>query len=556
MPRVPINPVLRKDLIGVLRVPLVAGVQVLFVVVLATIVLLTWPRAGVVSLATQREDDLILGLMLGQLALLILAVPATAAVALTGERERGTFELLYASRLSPAQIIAGKVLAAVTLPLLLILSGLPFTAMLGYRGAVDVGALVVAYAVMIATAALLSVGCLAISAVCASSASALIASYIVILCLFGALLVPAALMLEEQSGPAAAAMHYARGLSPVAAMLSVLRPKTGMFGGRGDELLPLWRVFLTAAAAAVVACLVILVRRLARPLVVPASRGTAPATRTTLLARLARPLARRRPRRIGRRNPVFAKELRTNLLGSGSWIVRVLYAACCISVLIALMALYGGVEHPDLLNHVVRVLVLFQFAVIALLAPALTAPSISSEVELGTLEALRTTPLRATQVFWGKLAPALTPAAMAVLALLPAYAALCYVDPAYRPFILRFVPLIALSCALCCGIGLLCSSFAAATTRATAASYLLVALLFVVPAVAWWLTQDKIGNHARAWIGMPSPLVMGAAVMDRSGGGAAFADMWTPHLCLMAACCVVVAAAAQWRLARLMGRGC
>ena len=112
--------------------------QIVFVLVLGAIVLFTWPRAGVVTVAAQRQDDLVLGLMLGQLVLLILAIPAAAAVAVTREKEGGTYELLYCSRLSVTQIILGKVAGALAVPLTLIVSVLPFTGMLAFRGAVDV----------------------------------------------------------------------------------------------------------------------------------------------------------------------------------------------------------------------------------------------------------------------------------------------------------------------------------------------------------------------------------------------------------------------------------
>ena len=403
-------------------------------------------------------------------------------------------------------------------------------------------------------AVVIALGSLTLSAICSSSAFALVSAYLIALGAFGASLVPAGLMLEGQERTAAAILHYARSVSPVAAMLSVLRPEPGDFDGRRHELLPLWKSFIPAAGLVAGFCLVILARQLARPRLSDVRSVKTNGTEG-FFGRLIKPMGKVRSRRpIGWVNPILGKELRTNALGSARWTIRTLYAACFTSVLLALMALYGGVEHQDLLNHVVRVLVLFQFGVIVLLAPGLTSPAVSSEIESGTLELLRTTPLRAGQLFWGKLLPSLRPTLMAIAALVPAYAALCYVDLGYLPFLLRLLPIIVIAAVLCCVIGLLCSCFSNSTTRATAASYGVVATLFIAPALFWWLGEGSLSATKRAWIGMPSPLVMGAASMDRTAPFE-FARLWSTHLALMAGCCAGVVIATHLALTRLMRRG-
>src|SRR3989337_3074167 len=124
------NPVLRKDVIGLLRLKRVAAIQVFFVAVLTGLIMMSWPQSGIVALAEQGQDDLLLGLVIGQLVLLVLFVPGIAGVSLTAEKEDNTLEMLYASRLSAAQIIWGKVFSAASYPMLLLLSGLPFVALL------------------------------------------------------------------------------------------------------------------------------------------------------------------------------------------------------------------------------------------------------------------------------------------------------------------------------------------------------------------------------------------------------------------------------------------
>ena len=82
------------------------------------------------------HDNLFDMLMLGQLVFLLLFVPGAAAVSLVSEMEVQTFEMLYASRLTPPQILFGKIIGATAFPIILLLSGLPFVGLLAHcRGA-------------------------------------------------------------------------------------------------------------------------------------------------------------------------------------------------------------------------------------------------------------------------------------------------------------------------------------------------------------------------------------------------------------------------------------
>src|SRR5438132_11719185 len=98
------NPVLQKDLLGLLRLKRVAAVQALFVAVLAVMVLGSWPQGGVVEGSaqlgarqnvTRAADQFLLGLTLGQIVLLVLFVPGMAAVSVSGGRKQNTLEMLY-----------------------------------------------------------------------------------------------------------------------------------------------------------------------------------------------------------------------------------------------------------------------------------------------------------------------------------------------------------------------------------------------------------------------------------------------------------------------------
>jgi hypothetical protein len=267
---------------------------------------------------------------------------------------------------------------------------------------------------------------------------------------------------------------------------------------------------------------------------------------------------KRRP--VSTFNPLIAKESRTNSLRSGRWMIRIFYGCLFLSLGLALMSIYGGTEHQDLLAYVARVLVVLQLAVIALVDPSLTSSSVSSELESGTFETLRLTRLSGSQIFWGKFLPALPPAMLPIIALIPAYGALCFIAPQYLWLLLRLLPVLAMAVVLCCTIGLTCSTLAANTARATVAAYLIAAGLFMLPLLALWGTSSMLDAHVVCWIALPSPLVAGLAVLSDPSqpGNAVWTEVdrhWNVHLYFTAGLCVVLLLVARIRLWRLLHRG-
>jgi len=552
------NPVLLKDLLGMLRLPRVAAIQIAFVAVLAFLVLMSWPQGGVLAVAAQGRDDMLLGIVVGQLVLLTLFVPGIAATAIVGERDANTFEMLYASRLSAGQIVMGKVLSAISFPLLLIITGLPFIALLVWRGDVNAEKLVWSYAILVVSAIFLAMVSLGISAYSRQTSSALVVSYVVVLVLCGGVLVPASLILRDSTGLFAMLLHYARALSPVAAALSILRPDAGnaQFGGRGDELYPIWQAFLPLALLVTGACFAILVVKLRKP---PAESdrmpGGAIAVENRSIGRkvmfLIDDKKQRKP--LGSLNPVAAKERRTNALRSGRYMIRTFYASLVLSLGLAVMSLYGGVEQKDLLAHVAAVLVSLQLGLIALIDPSLTSPAISTEVESGTFESLRLAPLGGGKIFWGKLIPSLPAAFLPVLALLPAYGAVYFVDPGYQQRFIFLLPVVALAALLCCSAGIMASSMFSNTARATVTAYLIVAGLFILPLLPYFAAGTQLGENVAAWGSMASPLVMALSLMPT--GSQAVQALWREHLIVVGSLCILMLIIARVRLAVLLKQG-
>jgi ABC-type transport system involved in multi-copper enzyme maturation permease subunit len=549
------NPVLHKEVLQTLREKRVALVQLLFVVVLGLGVLACWPQQGVLAVATRAHDNLFDTLMLGQLVFLLLFVPGAAAVSVVSERELQTLEMLYASRLTSFQILFGKIIGATAFPILLLLTGLPFVGLLALRGASSFQSLGMVYATLLVTALFLSLISLVVSSICRTASGALVMAYLVVVGLCLAPLIPAAILLHSVSGWTAATLHYGRGLSPVAAMLALLRPDWGDFDGRGHALMSLWLTFLISATAVIVGCAIFLAIRFARPNWNERSEKVETQDQPLWRRLLFRKATGKVRRAIGTANPLYINEGRINAARSGVWCVRLFYFSVFTSMVLALISLFGGGGDPELLNHATQIVIAFQIGVIALITPVLTSAVISSERETGTFELLRMTPLRPGQIFVGKLIPALIPSLLPIAAFLPAYGTICYLDPGYIPYFLGLIPVLAMATVFCCTAGLVCSILMPQTARATVAGYVVTSTLFFVPVLLAWAGSRALSENVTAWIAMPSPMFVAMDLVDLDPAKTTSAHLWSAHLIFGGVIVLALLFVARVRLGVLLREG-
>ncbi|MHB2019045.1 MAG: ATP-binding cassette domain-containing protein, partial [Candidatus Xenobia bacterium] len=86
--------------------------------------------------------------------LVLFIAPALACGAISGEKEKRSFEMVLASRLSPGEIVAGKLGFALSYLLIMLVSSLPITALLFFLGGVSPGEVAVRYVIVFAGGAL------------------------------------------------------------------------------------------------------------------------------------------------------------------------------------------------------------------------------------------------------------------------------------------------------------------------------------------------------------------------------------------------------------------
>lgn len=116
-------------------------------------------------------------LALGQMALLIFSSPGLTAGAISGERERQTLDLLLVTRMSPLQVVLGKLGAALGFTLLLMLASLPVYSVLFLFGGVALYNLALTAIVYVVTVIFLGSIGIYFSAIFKRTQASVVASY-------------------------------------------------------------------------------------------------------------------------------------------------------------------------------------------------------------------------------------------------------------------------------------------------------------------------------------------------------------------------------------------
>ena len=99
------NPVLQRELLVNLRMKRAFVLLFLFVALLGAMVYYAWPQDEALDMVNPQASIRLVGLFfLGQYVLASLMAPTFAAGAITGEKERKTYEMLLASPLRPGEV--------------------------------------------------------------------------------------------------------------------------------------------------------------------------------------------------------------------------------------------------------------------------------------------------------------------------------------------------------------------------------------------------------------------------------------------------------------------
>lgn len=521
------NPIIRRELIGLLRKSQTPAVFLALAVALAVAVIAMWPDDATVTATAvggSQARDLFRVTTYGILTALLLAAPAFPATAIVRERDDGTLALLLTSPLRPGAILLGKLSAVLAFVLILIAVSIPSVMACFVMGGIDPGQVGATFGILAVAAAEFALLALLVSSYARSTDSALRITYAVTLALALLVLLPHALLQGQNFGPLSDALAWVYCLSPVPA-INQLTGQAGV-GGMGYVLdfNAVGRYLATAAVIGGVAAVWLMARLNPKLLDRPRAAGRVTDDRAAG-ARLMRrimflwffdPHRRAGPIR-GWINPVLVKEFRSRTLGRAHWMMRLIGLCLIVSLALTLAAASWTAASPDKLGYLGGALVVFQMALIILITPSLSAALISAERESGAWQLLQMTPLKPRQIVIGKLLSVVSTVVLLLLATLPGYAVLIIVDQGFMPRVRAVLITLGLTALMALMLGAACSSLWRKTAVTTAAGYLLLILLCVGTLVVWLAEDALFGPEFVESTLMLNPLATGLSLMRVPG---------------------------------------
>lgn len=464
------NPVLQRELLCNLRMARGFVLLLVYQLVLALVVYCAWPQDARIDL-TQRADAATVEnralnqarrladiFFLGQYLLACMMAPTFAAGAITGEKERKTYEMLLASPLRPSAIVLGKLIASLTHLMVLIIASLPTIVLCLPLGGISLYEVIAAYVGLLSSVVFFGMVSVACSTYYQRTASALVVSYLLILPVaMGAVTVWYLLstMSSLRLFLSGVVLPWA-SLAGTAALLlqtsrRLLRPPD--VGSEGKDVVDIEQESQTAVGLVI------------QPDQFP-DRLFAPPKRTTLMDDHA--------------NPVYDKEIRSEIFSQGTLMLRLVIQ---ISILLALplMAICLFMNERWAPWYVAYVL-LFNMMV----GPVFSSGSLTSERERQTLELLLTTILSPWQIVIGKLLAGLRVSSVLTFLLLWPLALAAVLLPTYWSIhawmaVLGYVIVVAITCLTTAQLALCCSALMKKTAHAMILAYAVLLILFCVP---------------------------------------------------------------------------
>jgi ABC-type transport system involved in multi-copper enzyme maturation permease subunit len=509
------NPVLQRELLINLRMKRAFVLLLLYQGLLAVVVYAAWPRESRLDANAEAAQQLVQLFFLGQYVLASMMAPSFAAGAITGEKERKTYEMLLASPLRPSAIVLGKLLAALAHLAILIFTSLPIVMLclpLGGVHPTEVAAAYLALVISVATFGMISIAC---SSFFRRTAASLVVSYLLILplALLGALFWQMfeatgqfRLMLTVSLLPAVSLILC--GALFINTSTRLMHPPD--VGSEGKEVVDLEEEAKEAVG--------LVIQRDQFP-----DRLFAPPKRTSLLDDGA--------------NPVYDKEIHSEIFSQGTLMLRVvIQVSMGVAIFVMAVCLY---IYPQYAAWYISYVVMFNM----LVGPVFSAGSVTSERERQTLELLLTTTITPWQILWGKLIAGLRVSSVLTTFLLWPVLLACLMVSFYWSNLYAvgaYVTLILMTCLLTAVIALFCSVLFRKTAHSLMITYLIIIALFAVPLAVDYFAQSFFAHHpATAYVSLARMTSPFAAAFDvplqavLHEGGAMGAGTWATFVGFM-----------------------
>jgi ABC-type transport system involved in multi-copper enzyme maturation permease subunit len=466
------NPIMQWELLLNLRQKRAFVLLLLYQALLACVVYFAWPQDQRLDLTTNPEQarQLVDLFFLGQYVLASLMAPSFAAGAITGEKERQTYEMLLASPLRPGAIVLGKLIASLTHLAVLIFASLPIVMLCLPLGGVSPYEVLAAYLgliVSVITFGMISIAC---SSYFKRTAASLVVSYLLILPLalagvllwvwlanFGQLRLLLTCTILPVSAAAVCIVLFANTCA------RLLHPPD--VGSEGKEVVDLEQESQQAVG--------LVIQRDQFP-----DWLFAPAKHDDLMADGA--------------NPVYDKEMRSEIFSQGTLMLR-LVIQVSMGLCLPLMAVCLYIM-PQYAPWYIGYVVLFN----VLVGPVFNAGSVTSERERETLDLLLTTVITPWQILWGKLFAGFRVSCVLTLFLLWPLLLACFMVSAYWTNLLSvgaYLLIVLLSCLTTAMVALFCSVLFRKTSHALMATYVIIIVQFCAPLALTFFALSFFPKH-------------------------------------------------------------
>jgi len=482
------NPVLIREFKLLLRNEVLLKRVFYAWVFLALSLILVWPDSGVLSSEAQTSRLVFKLFALGQLSMCLLLAPAITAPLITEEKENERFGMLFASMLTPFDVLLGKWLSSFVIQVVAIMSGLPLLMLTLVLGGVSWLEIFQVYLVCVITLLQFGLMGLFLSSIKSKTYDALLQSYAWMLIWVALTWLPSYLLGDFEL----LALPFAilRAMSPFSAMFDIVSPEVLVYIGRLPaewDILELWSAdYLVYVFSSLFVSIVLFLLCLKKVFDLPLGRDIrsevkeSDAKKKKFPYTLINPDKRRKAFGIG--NLMFIKELRCKMFGHIGNLIRGVYVGFTASISLVILV---TMNMDSLSMEAVRVVsVLFQLVVILLLCPALTASAIAEEYNLGTMEMLRMTPVSAWQVWSGKLKASIFYMFILLVSSIPIYSLFIIMEivSSGNPFLvfeIVGIQLMLLIFASACGIW--CSALMRDTQKAVGLAYLILISIVAGP---------------------------------------------------------------------------
>ena len=468
------NPVLQWELLTNLRMTRAFVLLFAYVALLGGVVYLAWPQEQRLDMAQPEAAKRLVNLFFfGQYMLASLMAPSFAAGAISGEKERMSYEMLLASPLRPGVIVLGKLFAALCHLGILIICSLPIVMLCLPLGGVSLYEVFAAYFGMIATVGLFGMISLWASSYFKRTSASLVVSYLLILPL-AMVCVLAWAQLEQLGG---ARLFVVVTVVPVACLSlgalmwqntcrRLLYPPD--LGSEGKEV-----VDLEAEAREAVG---LYIKRDEFP-----DRLFAPPKRASFMEEGT--------------NPIYDKEMRSEIFSQGTLMLRLVIQ---ISMLLALFVMAACLYiRPELAPWYIAYVLLFN----VLVGPVFSAGSVTSERERQTLDLLLVTLVTPWQMLWGKLLSGLRVSSVLTSFLLwPVLLACAMMVPYWSnlPTMAGYLLIVGLCCVTTATTALFCSTIFQKSSTSLIATYLIIVVMFMAPVAVTFFAKTFFSGTAEA----------------------------------------------------------